>query len=247
MVYQQLHFSSATAFDPKRPSWPLQGGASFARFRIESISFPMTFHNVDESCNSVVFTEGSDSYTARIKVGSHNADSGPIALQNALNEASPTKAYAVTFLPITRNLEIRNASVPDFSIQTATGGSTAYLMVGIPRFGLPLRPTGGVITTSMCQFASTVPLLLASSSLYTSASKFSGRDDLCILAQIPPGDNGAMIFYEPNGGWLTFGREISELDISLLRGSNLQPVDLQGGIVSLTIGILTDEDDVIGA
>ena len=247
-MYQELFFSSATAFDPKRPTWPLPNGAKFDKFRIVSVSFPMTFDNVDESNRSVVFTEDDATFTAQIPVGSYNAaETGPAALQTALNAASPKKGYAVTYLPISRNLEVRNPTAPNFQLQTAAGGSTAYVTFGLPRFGLPLRATDGVLRTSVCQFASTTPILLSSNNLHTSAAKFAGQDNICVLAQIPCGDNGAVVYYEPNGGWLSFGREISELDITLLRASNLQPLDLQGGIISLTLAILTDEDDVIGA
>jgi hypothetical protein len=243
-MYKEYHLSSVSAFNPLRPSWPIQGAASIAKYRILSVSFPATHFSVDSDNNTVVFNENGATYTAKLPIGHLTADTGPAALQAAMNAVSPVKGYAVAYVGASRGLEIRNAGVADFSIQTALGGSSAYLLLGLPRFGLPLRPENGVLKTSVCQFGSTVPLLLSSTNLATPSTAFAGQENLNILCQIPPAQEGAMCYYEPNGSWLEFGREVSEIDFVLLRASNLQPIDLRGGILSVTLGVLTDADDV---
>ncbi|KAJ3050165.1 hypothetical protein HK097_008849 [Rhizophlyctis rosea] len=73
----------------------------------------------------------------------------------------------------------------------------------------------------------------------------SGGSTAHLLAGLPKkGESGAMVYYEPQGGWLDIGRSVSEIHFSLLRASNLEPVNLNSGILSASLAILTDENDV---
>lgn len=244
MVYKELHFSSATAFDPQRPNWPLTGSTNIAKFRIMSVSFPCTFYSVDQNSNTIVLREKGSTYNANLPIGNYTADMAPQTVQDALNAVSPTKGYIVNYNHPTRNLTIQNSNVQDFSLGTSLAGSTAYLTVGLPGYGAYLQATNGSLNTQVCQFSNTVPLLLSSRTLYSTGCSYGGRDDLNVLCQIPPAESGSVVCYEPQGGSLDFSGDISAIDFTLLKASDLQPIDLNGGILSVSLCVLTDVDDV---
>lgn len=240
MGYKQLHFFSGNSVDPLNVSFSIRGTPYVDRFKVLSVNIPLAYNTTDSSNNVIVFERSGSTKRASVPPGSYNAATFPAALQAALNDVSTVKDFTVTFNEVTRALVIA-ASTP-FTIQPFQGGTTAYRQIGMNKFSP--AGTGTSVTFGMCDFTNTSPLLLTSSTLVSKDMSYVNEENINVLAMVDTNAPQASVArWENTGGWVHAGQELSRVDFKFLNAATLLPIELSQPY-SVTIGILTDQDDL---
>jgi len=188
-----------------------------------------------------VFERAGSTKTATVPKGNYTAATFPAALQSALNDVSAVKDYSVTFDEVTRRLTISAGST--FTIHPHNRGTTAYRQLGMNKYSSPI--TGASVTLGISDFTTTAPLLLTSTQLNSKDMVYIGDENINVLCMIdmnsPQGSVAKWVNY--SGAYLSCGAELPSVDLRLLNGATLLPLELSQPY-SVTMSILTDEDDI---
>lgn len=236
-MYQELHFYS----NGSDSSFPVSGSPFVDRFKILSVSIPLTYNTTDAQSNKIAYSRSGSTKTATVPVGSYNSATFPSALEDALNASSDVKDFAVSFDNLTRKLTI-TASQP-FSIRG--DGTTMNAALGLQKNQNTPSATS-VTFGNVADFTQSSPLLLTSTSLFTKSVILAGSEQVSILATVPITSAQGTLGYwaNTNGEYLYCGTNVNRIDFKLLSARTLQPVNVSG--FSVSVGILSDSDDVAG-
>lgn len=210
------------------------------RFKLLSISVPLTWNTTDSSNNSIVYSRNGSTKTAVLPPSSYNSVSLPSALQKALNDSSDQKDFSVTYESQTRKLTISTTGQA-FQIRPASEGTTAYPLLGMS-LSDPATPSGTNYSFYNSDFTQTAPLLLTSSTLSSPSVRLIGKNQNSILSVVPlTSASGTLAYYQHTGSYLSCGKTLSTFNFSLVNSRTLQPVRVS--TFSVSLAILTDADD----
>ncbi|KAJ3028974.1 hypothetical protein HDV00_009895 [Rhizophlyctis rosea] len=242
MVYKQYSFYTGNAVDQKDVTFPIRGSPFVAAFKLREVTIPLAFNSTDSSNNTIVFERSGSVKSAQVPAGNYNAATYPPALQKAMNDASAVKDYTVTWDEVTRRLTISAGS--SFTIRNFSGGTTMWKQLGMSKYGQPI--SGSSVTMGIADFTSYAPLLLVSTRLNSKDMAYAADENINVLASIDANSAVGSVarWINHNGSYLNVGSNLPSLDLRLLNGSTLLPVDLSQPY-SLTLSILTDIDDSV--
>jgi hypothetical protein len=209
------------------------------RFKILSIELPMSFYTTNSNNNIIVFQEGATVKSCTLPPGNYTIDTITNAIANAMNSVS--SGYSCNFNLLTRNLTITNATA--FSIRSFTNGSTAWRTIGAHRLSDSASST--TWTGNVVDLTSNAPFLLVSSELSSHDLTFIGFEHINVLAMVSTNaPNGSVMSWTNPGGYVYCGQNLSYVSFMLLDSSTLLPVDLNNQPMAITIGTLSDPDDI---
>ena len=202
---------------------------------------PLAFHTTDASNNTIVFERSGSVKRASVPNSSYNAVTFPPALEKAMNDASTTKDFTVTWDENTRLLTI--AAGLAFTIHPFSAGTTIYRQLGMQKQAQPV--TGTSVTFGIPDFTNTSPLLLTSSQLNSKHMVFAGEENVNVLCMIDVAapQNSVAKWINYVGTYCEVGSEMPSVDFRLLNASTLIPIELSQPF-AVTMSIVTDIDDL---
>lgn len=242
MVYKEYSFYSGNAFNSDEPVFALGSESLFVdRYRLISAYVPLTFSSTNSSNNQIVFLEQTDLRSVTVAPSQYNLTTFPSVLQTAMNSVSANN-YVVTFDINTRSLRIVGNTA--FSINPGNMGTTMFKLLGTSRYNtMPMATTQNL---GVSDFSQNAPLMLTTSSLSSENGKMIGFDSVNCLAVIATNaPMGSFLEYVNTGGWLEANQQLSMMNFRLLDASTGQTISLGNNGFSVTLGILTDVDDVV--
>lgn len=244
MPYKELHIYTGNSIDPMNPSMGVSNSPFVAKFKVLRAGIPLAYQSTDTSNNQIAFTRSGSTKLAQIPAGNYDSVSFPQALQTALNQASTTADFVVSYNSTSNRLTIASPS-SSVSILPFSGGTTMYAQLGMTRYSSPL--SGNTVTFSGSpNFGGLAPLLLTSSTLVSRDVSFISEDNLNIIAMIPVSSpqNTIQFFSNENGSYLDCGTTLSRVDFRLLNANTLLPVQMSQPY-TVSLGLLTAPDDPI--
>ena len=244
-MYYELYASShtSTSGDLSRPTWLLN--ETVDRFKIMRMQIPMSFHSVNASNNTLLFSSSANDPAATkqaiLPPSDYNITNIEEALATALNKTS-SQTYKVTYDLDTKQLTI-TAPQPFRILGTSEGTTTSWLGVGTSMPGLGTSVT----FPNLADFTVGTSILLVSRALEARNAKWLGNLNMNVLGLIDCSAPGSVLNWEnSSGGWLYApggaANFISELDLALLDSKTLKPINITTPF-TLTLGILTDPED----
>lgn len=244
MVYKQLSFYTNNSIDQEYINFPIQGSLYVDRFKVLECNIPQCWQSTSSINNTLVFQVAGVTYSCVVPPGSYTTATFPTALKTAMN-ASKNNAFNVTYGADTRRFTVTGTAA--FSLLPFSSGSTIFQTIGLPKYNTVL--TGTSITCNAPDLTNNSPLLLTSSAFITKDNSFVGgqSNSMNIMAVISRASTpvGSFINYTgANSGWFKCQTEISSVDFSLLDGATLGKIKMDQQPYEVTVGILTDEDDV---
>ncbi|KAI9098659.1 hypothetical protein DFS34DRAFT_593282 [Phlyctochytrium arcticum] len=242
MVYHELYASSDCGNLTGRlsePEWFV--GQAVDRFKILRMSIPMSFHSVNSSNNTILFSDKEDDSAIKKAVlppSDYNITNIEEELGAAMNR-SGNQNYTVSY-DIDRKQITVTAPQPFRILSIADGSSASWL--GIARSLMPGLATS-VTFPNLADFSIGTSILLVSRSLPAKNATWLGNQAIKVIGHIDCSAPGSVLDWENNGSWLqSNGDMISTLDISLLDSKTLFRIQLTQPF-TMTMGILTDVDD----
>jgi hypothetical protein len=240
MVYRELYFSSANADnnDMSDPIFSIPENIFVDRWRIESVTLPLSWNVVGDHNNTITVIEGGVPRTVGIPSGNYNvATLGP-ALQTALGGT-----YQVTFNETTRKYTISNNTA--FQVAPGTMGTGIWRIIGMSKT-LPTPSATSTVMPNVADLTNNAPVLLTSTSISSPHLTFAGRHTSNIIAVIPiDAPQGSYMTYQNMGSFLESSTSLSLIDFHILDSATLRPLQLNGCPFFVKLSVLTDQDDVV--
>jgi hypothetical protein len=220
-----------------RPTFRFRNGLRASRARVSSAVIPVTWYNVTTLTNEVLFKEADGPVlTARITPGIYAGESLSEGLATALDGAG-TQDYDVDLDPVTMRLKISSTGGKPFTILstspaarvlglTASENTPAGTNVTLPR---PLNLTG-------CKL-----ILVSIQELTNGGTVVAGKESLNILDAIPVSvDYGNVLTWsnEDQHYINTTDQVVSEMNVRLLDGETLEPLDLNGESFQMVLDVI---------
>lgn len=242
-MYNQYVFDSSNAYDPSRPTFTLRSAPYIDRFKVLSVTLPLSFYSTGTHNNQIAFVEGDDTQPkfATVPPGFYNAATYPGKLQAAMNAVS-SNAYVVTYNEDGRSLVITGTD--PFCVEGGQAGTTAWQQIGVPRVGRSSK--GNTVKLNIANFAGPSSVLLVSSQLQSRDLVFAGNEQIGLVASIDLTSPAASVIRHENlGSYLNFGANLSYVEFRLLDGGSLREIDLQNQPFSVVVASLSDPDDPV--
>jgi hypothetical protein len=233
MVYREFHLYSGNCVDQTTPRFALRGGPYAA-------NLPLSFNTTDASNNRIAFQQNGDTRMATIAAANYNGSSFPPALTAAMNQVSPVKDFSVSYDEVSRRLVITSGT--EFTVLPFQQGTSMYRQLGMQKYSV--GNTGTSVSFGVPDFTSAAPILLTSTTLTSKDLTFAGEENINTLAMIDlNAPQNSTVTWVNQGSWVYCGADISTVDFRLLNANTLIPIEMSQPF-SVTLGILTDEDDV---
>lgn len=242
-MYKEYHFSSANAQNSDQPIFSLGSEVVYCdRFKILSAYIPNSIDCVNESNNTISWREGATIFYVTIPSGRYDLTTFPAALETAMNDSPSASTFTVQYNLLTRRITIGSSGT--FQVLPGSNGTSLWRVLGMQQNQLP--SSGGSFTSGVCDFTSNAPLILSSGTLSSRNSIMVGQGTVNCLGVIPMDSQpGSFVNYIGNGGWLQMGQELNVIDFKLIDSTSRQPVSLNGNGWFVSVGILTDADDLL--
>lgn len=241
MVNTHYVFDSGYTDEPNSPTFITARTPFIARFKVFSVTVPLTFYTTGRQNKTVALREQNKPNEIRyvtVPPGNYNAATFPVVLQTSLGGS-----YRVTYDETQRNLNIENPNVM-CSVLGFTGGTTMFDQIGMTRTGeseVGYRFQGGVSNSN-----GTSSLLLVSGELSSRDLMVANNEAINALALIELCEQPQTFMkWENPGGYLVMGQNLKYIRFRFLDARTLRDIDFRGGCFTVQLGVLTDFDDPV--
>jgi hypothetical protein len=239
-MYKEYYLSSQNADngDYNSPIWSIPSAPYVDRFRIDSVTLPLSYYPVGNQNNVIKSTENGVTQSYFIPPGSYTVANIAQTLQSVM------PGYTVTFDEVSRKLTFQNST--SFYFLPASQGTSAYRIIGSPQNRSSSSGTT-VTMPNVVDLTNNNPLLLTSTSLSSQDIVFAGKNVHSNILTVIPLDspvNAYHTYNNNNGSFLSSQQNLTLLDFQILDSSTLRPVDFQGQPFFVKMSVLTDIDDL---
>jgi len=216
------------------PQWRFSTGIRARHMRLNTLVLPLSYYNVRDETNTIVFGDGGTTKSATLKEGVYSGSQLADEVARVLSEKG-SQTYTATFDIVTGKLTV---SAPG-TFKFISSGTTASRILGLK------GDTSPATTYTMPQpvdLTGTQLLLVNIPEVSNGgAVVYVGRESLNILDAIPiTNDLGTVqVFTSHQPEFLDINDQVlSEISIRLLDSATLKPLDLHGETFQVILDIL---------
>jgi hypothetical protein len=228
-----LNSAIAQSGTKNTPTFRFLQGIQMSGIRLNSVILPLSFYNIDDKNNKVVFSDGGNTRVAYLPPGQYSGSVLSDKLE-AIMTAAGTQSYSVDFI------------VPQMKLKVTAPGQFKMLVDGSNSndvLGLVANsaPATSFTFDKPVDLTGTQLILLSIPQITSDAVVYSGRENLNILEAIPvTQDLGTVQVYQNHAQEFidTMDQTISEVTIRLLDNGNLLDLDLQGDSFQIVFDII---------
>lgn len=216
------------------PLWRLSTGVRSRLLRLNTLVLPLSYYNVRDDTNTIVFGDGGTTKTTSLKQGIYSGTQLADEVSRALTEKG-SQTYHATFDAISGKLSV---SAPN-TFKFILSGSSASKIIGLKddtspgttyTFPQPIDLTGTQLVLI------NIPEVSSSGAVV-----YAGRESLNVIDAIAiENDLGTMQVYKNHQPEFLDINDlvISEITVRLLDSTTLKPLDLHGETFQVILDIM---------
>jgi hypothetical protein len=201
--------------------------------RLNTVILPLSFYNVNDRNNKVVFSDSGNTRVAYLPPGQYSGSVLSDKLE-AVMTAAGTQSYSVDF--IVPEMKLKVTAPAQFKM--LVDGSNSNDVLGLAANSAPAT---SFTFDKPVDLTGTQLILLSIPQITSDAVVYSGRESLNVLEAIPVSqDLGTVQVYQNHAQEFidTMNQTISEMTIRLLDNGSLLDLDLQGDSFQIVFDII---------